>query len=316
MRWALITGTSSGLGRAIVARLLREGVSVFAAVRRRADAESLAGQTPGKAHADGAPRVIPIILDVTREDQIQTAIDQVNEIVGSHGLWALVNNAGIVVAGPVEHLTASQWRRQFDVNVFGAADMTRAALPLLRRAIAVHGFGVPRVMIVSSIGGRVAQPMIGAYTSSKWAVTAMGLSLGMELRRHGIGVTVFEPGGIATAIWEKGQQQSADFTDDHPAMQHYRAEVEALLKLSGKMASRAMPADQAAEVAVRALVRRNAPPRVLFAPDAKVLALLQKVLPYSWFESLLMRQYGITKQPAVPSVAQGEPASHRIPTSP
>jgi NAD(P)-dependent dehydrogenase (short-subunit alcohol dehydrogenase family) len=312
MRWALVTGTSSGLGRAIAARLMREGVSVFAGVRRRADADKIAGElTTSSSHSDGSPRLVPLLLDVTSEGQIQTAIDEVGSTVGNGGLWALVNNAGIVVAGPIENLASSQWRRQFDVNLFGVADVTRAALPLLRRGVAVHGFGAPRIMIVSSIGGRVAQPMVSAYTSSKWAATAMGLSLRMELRRHGIGVTVFEPGGIASAIWEKGDQQSAEFTDDHPAMQHYRAEIDGVVKVSRKMAKAAMPADRAAELAVRSLLRKRAPARVLAGADAKIMALLLKALPYSWFESFLMQQYGIPK-PELPRDLLVKPTTESV----
>ena len=91
------------------------------------------------------------------------------------------------------------------MNFFGVADVTRATLPLLRRGVAAHGFGVPRVMIVSSVTARIAQPMIGAYSSSKAAVTAMGLSLRMEMHPHGIGVTILEPGAIATKIWANGR---------------------------------------------------------------------------------------------------------------
>jgi short-subunit dehydrogenase len=122
----------------------------------------------------------------------------------------------------------------------------------------------------------------------------------MELLRHGIGVTVLEPGGIATAIWGKGEQQSADFTDDHPAMRHYRQEIEGVLKLSRRMAKSATPADRVAEVAVRSLMRKHAPRRVLVGVDARVMALLQAVLPRSWFEAILMREYGIPAEAASP----------------
>ncbi len=99
-------------------------------------------------------------------------------------------------------------------------------------------------MIVSSVTARIAQPMIGAYSSSKAAVTAMGLSLRMEMHAHGIGVTILEPGAIATNIWETGEQQSAEFTDDHPAMQDYRVALEGLRTLGRRLAANAMPADR------------------------------------------------------------------------
>jgi NAD(P)-dependent dehydrogenase (short-subunit alcohol dehydrogenase family) len=300
MRWALVTGCVSGLGRSIALGLLSEGVSVFAGVLNQTEADDLAADALRRTPAGGTLRFVPLILDVTSEAQIQAAIGQVNQEAGSDGLWAVVNNAGIAVPGPIEHLSSSQWHRQFAVNFFGVANVTRAALPLLRRGVVAHGFGVPRVMIVSSITGRVTQPMFGAYTSSKSAVTAMGLSLRMELNSHGIGVTILEPGAIATNIWARGEQQSAEFTDDHPAMADYRAALEGLQKASGRAAAKAMSSDQAAQIAVRSLQKTRAPARIIIGLDARMLTLLQSALPRSWFEAILMREYGIAKPPGPP----------------
>jgi NAD(P)-dependent dehydrogenase (short-subunit alcohol dehydrogenase family) len=300
MRWALVTGCSSGLGRSIALGLMREGVSVFAGVLNQAEADNLVSDTRHHTDASHPPRFVPLILDVTSDAQIQAAIGQVTQEVGNDGLWAVVNNAGIAVAGPIEHLSSSQWHRQFAVNFFGVADVTRATLPLLRRGVVAHGFGVPRVMIVSSITGRIAQPMIGAYSSSKSAVTAMGLSLRMELHPHGIGVTILEPGAIATAIWQTDEQRSAEFTDDHPAMPNYRAGLEGLQTLCRRLAASAMPADRAAQVALRSLRKKRAPARAIIGGDARLLTLLQSTLPRSWFEAMLMREYGVRKRAARP----------------
>jgi NAD(P)-dependent dehydrogenase (short-subunit alcohol dehydrogenase family) len=300
MRWALVTGTSTGIGYAIAMRLLREGVSVFAGVRRPVDGDRLATAATSSESGTCECRLIPLILDVTRESDMQMAIERVTETVGRDGLWALVNNAGIVVPGPIEHVTADEWRRQFEVNFFSVAELIRLALPLLRLAVLAHGFGVPRIMIVSSIGGRVAQPLIAPYTSSKWAVTALGDSLRMELRRHGIGVTVLEPGAIATAIWKKGDRQSQEIAEDHPAMKHYSQEIDGLVQVSRRIARSAITADRAAEIAVRSLIRRRAPARVLVGQDAKVIAFLRWALPTSWFDAILRQQFGIPKEPPAP----------------
>jgi NAD(P)-dependent dehydrogenase (short-subunit alcohol dehydrogenase family) len=297
MRWALVTGCSSGLGRSIALALLREGVSVFAGVLDQAEADELAGEAQRFTGAGGTLRFVPLILDVTSDVQIQAAIGQVTQEVGNDGLWAVVNNAGIAVPGPIEHLSSCHWHRQFAVNFFGVADVTRAALPLLRRGVVAHGFGVPRVMIVSSITGRVPQPMFGAYTSSKAAVTAMGLSLRMELQPHGIGVTILEPGAIATNIWAGGERLSAEFTDDHPVMPDYRAGLEGLRTVSRRAAASAMPADRAAKIAIRSLRKKRAPARVLIGLDARLLTLLQSTLPRSWFEAMLRRGFGFHKPP-------------------
>jgi NAD(P)-dependent dehydrogenase (short-subunit alcohol dehydrogenase family) len=163
-RSALITGTSSGIGKAISLKLAGEGVNVFAGVRRSTDGEALISEA--SQLSTGSPRksgrVIPVILDVTNKVSIQNAVNQVREETGSHGLWALINNAGIAVGGPVEEVSAADWQRQFDINFFGWIGVIRAALPLLRKGVQSQGINIPRLVLVSSIGGRVAQPFLAA----------------------------------------------------------------------------------------------------------------------------------------------------------
>jgi NAD(P)-dependent dehydrogenase (short-subunit alcohol dehydrogenase family) len=228
-RWALITGTSTGIGRAAALRLVKEGVSVLAGVRKAADGEKLVAEATAAARGASAPgKLVPVLLDVADRSSLQRATEAVKSIVGADGLWALVNNAGIVVPGPVEHVSDAEWRRQFDVNFFGVIELTRVMLPLLRDGVRAHGAYVPRLLIVSSIGGRVAQPINAPYTSSKWAVTALGDSLRIELRRQSIGVTVLEPGAIATAIWKKGDDSATMFGPGHPAREFYGPEIDGL----------------------------------------------------------------------------------------
>jgi NAD(P)-dependent dehydrogenase (short-subunit alcohol dehydrogenase family) len=166
IRSALITGTSSGIGKAISLKLAAEGVNVFAGVRRITDGEALATEA---SQLSARPprrkgRVIPIILDVTDNVSIHNAVCRVQEETGSNGLWALINNAGVAVGGPVEEVSATDWRRQFDINFFGWVEVIRAALPLLRKGVQSQGIHIPRLVLVSSIGGRVAQPFLAPYT--------------------------------------------------------------------------------------------------------------------------------------------------------
>ncbi len=297
MRWALVTGTSTGIGRAVVIRLLQNGVSVFAGVRRDKDAADLSAAARDALGASA--KLIPISLDVSNENQMHAAIQRISDTVGSEGLWALVNNAGIVVPGPVEYLSLDDWRRQFEVNLFGVAELTRLSLPLLRRAVVTLGPFVPRILIVSSIGGRVAQPMLSPYTSSKFAVTALGDSLRLELHRQGIGVTVLEPGAVATAIWAKGDQAAVAFVADHPARPIYGPEIEGLASLARKTAAGAIPPEKVADIVLQALTKRRAPARVLAGSDARIAAFLRKWLPLSWFDALLRKQFDIADPPAV-----------------
>lgn len=293
MRWALVTGTSTGIGRALVLKLLQNGVSVFAGVRRDKDAADLTTAASDVLKGVASARLIPVALDVAEPAQMQAAIGQVAETVGADGLWALVNNAGIVVPGPVEYLSLDDWRRQFDVNFFGVAELTRLALPLLRRAVLAQGTFVPRIVIVSSIGGRVAQPILSPYTSSKWAVTALGDSLRLELHRQGIGVTVLEPGAVATAIWAKGDHAAETFTADHPARPMYGPEIDGLTRLARQTAAGAIAPEKVAELVFKALTARRAPARLLAGRDAKLAAFMRKWLPLTWFDAILRKQFGI-----------------------
>ena len=294
--WVLISGCSTGIGRATALRLVAQGFNVLAGVRSARDGEALAAEVKPSSGARGG-RLVPLILDVTNNSSIAEAVGRTRELTGSDGLRAVINNAGIVVAGPVENVTAADWRRQFDVNFFGMIELTRATLPLLRQGVVFHGPHLPRLLFVSSIGGRVAQPILAPYTSSKFATTALGDSLRLELRRQAIGVTVIEPGAIATAIWAKGDSTTQEFTADHPARRLYDVEITGLAKAAKKMASRALSAELAAAVIHKSLVARRAPARVLVGRDAKIMAGLKKWLPTSSFDALLIREFGLAGSP-------------------
>jgi NAD(P)-dependent dehydrogenase (short-subunit alcohol dehydrogenase family) len=303
-RFALITGTSTGIGKAISLRLAAEGVNVFAGVRRSTDGEALI--TEASQLSAGSPRkggrVMPVILDVTDNVSIQSAISQLREETGANGLWALINNAGVAIGGPVEEVSAADWKRQFDINLFGSIEVIRAALPLLRKGVQSHGINIPRLVLVSSIGGRVAQPFLAPYTCSKAAATALGDSLRLELRRQGIGVSVIEPGAIATPIWRKGEASLAEFGPNHPARNLYAEEIDGLRKTANQVASAAIPPERAAEAIFIALTAQRAPARVLIGQDAKIAALLKRWLPTGWFDFLLMRQFHIANLPMLEAV--------------
>jgi len=302
-RFALVTGTSTGIGKAASLRLAAEGVNVFAGVRRSVDGDVLvseASRLPGRASGKRG-LIIPVILDVTSDASIQNAVERVQEETRADGLWALVNNAGIAVSGPVEQVSSADWRRQFDINFFGWIEVIRAALPLLRKGVRAQGIYIPRVVLVSSIGGRIAQPILAPYTCSKWAATALGDSLRLELRRQGIGVSIIEPGAIATPIWSKGEASLAEIGPNHPARKFYGAEIDGIRKAAARAAATAIPPGRAADAILRALIARRAPARVLVGPDAKVGALLKRWLPTEWLDFLLMRQFHLANLPILES---------------
>jgi NAD(P)-dependent dehydrogenase (short-subunit alcohol dehydrogenase family) len=188
VRSVLVTGSSSGIGRATVERLAADGWRVFAGVRDFSDGTALdqIGET-----------VTALALDVTDEAQIAAAALEVAERTEG-SLDGVVNSAGIGVGGALEAIEPDQLRRVLDVNVVGSVAVTQAVLPLLRRA---GGTAV----LVGSIGGRVALPFGGPYHATKYALEALADSWRAELRPQGVGVALIEPTAISTPIWTKAR---------------------------------------------------------------------------------------------------------------
>jgi len=193
----VITGSSTGIGAACASDLDERGFRVFAGVRRQADADRLQRQ--------GSERLSPLRIDVTDPQAIHSAVEQVAAQVGDMGLAGLLNNAGIVVGGPLELVTRDQFQRQLEVNVIGVLTVTQAFLPLLRLA---RG----RIVNVGSISGKVVPPYMGAYAASKHALEALTDSLRLELRRWGISVSIVEPDTVATPIWNKLQTAAEELS--------------------------------------------------------------------------------------------------------
>jgi NAD(P)-dependent dehydrogenase (short-subunit alcohol dehydrogenase family) len=182
---AVVTGTSTGIGRATVLALHDLGFRVFAGVRRAEDGDALVAAT--------STRVVPVRLDVTDSASIAAAGARVDAALGAVPLAALVNNAGIAIPGPVEYVAPAELRRQLDINLVGQLEVTQRFLPLLRR-------GPGRIVIVSSLAAKLSAPFNGAYTASKQGVEAIGDALRLELRTAGIRVSIVEPGTVHTAM--------------------------------------------------------------------------------------------------------------------
>jgi NAD(P)-dependent dehydrogenase (short-subunit alcohol dehydrogenase family) len=190
----VVTGASTGIGRACVAVASARGAHVFATVRAGKDADSL--------KQEFAAAVTPLIMDVTDEAAIAAAAAQVSAALQGRMLFGLVNNAGISVAGPLQLMSAADLRRQMEVNLVGPHAVTQAFLPLLGADRAREG-APGRIVMISSVGGRDGQPFIGAYAASKHALEGYAKSLRRELMLFGIKVIVVAPGAVKTPIWEK-----------------------------------------------------------------------------------------------------------------
>ena len=271
---ALITGASTGIGRATSLRLARSGWTVLAGVRRSEDGERLAGEGP-------PGRIEALELDVTDPAQIAAAARRADG-----RLDALVNNAGIGVGGPLEVLSDDEWRRQFDVNFFGQVAVTRALLPALRAA---RG----RIVFISSIGGRVAMGFNGPYAASKHAIEAVGDALRVELHRSGVQVALIEPGSVATPIWDKSRGAVGSVEIPPELAGVYGDIPEKIDKVLHDTASRGIPPEAVAEAIEKALTARSMPARVLVGRDARAMLAARRLLPDRVFDRIVRGRLGL-----------------------
>jgi NAD(P)-dependent dehydrogenase (short-subunit alcohol dehydrogenase family) len=264
----LITGTSTGIGRACAARLAGESWTVFAGVRRSEDADRLKAELSGDVRS--------VMLDVCDRDQMRGVIERITADLGTRGLEGLVNNAGVGGGAPVEYSSEQDWRWVFDVNLFSVVALTLAATPLLRRA---RG----RIVHIGSIGGRLSTPGLAAYSASKHALEALAEAQRHELRRAGTGISVslVEPGEVKTAIWEKGDSTVDDLerTLDDDGRERYRWLINQSRGFIDEGRHRGVDADRVARAVEHALTARRPKARYLVGPDAKVYGHVLTRLP-------------------------------------
>lgn len=279
----VITGASTGIGRATALHLAGRGVRVFAGVRKPADGEALVTAFSGEARAAGGS-IEPLIIDVAIGESIARAAAEVDEKLAGGRLRGLVNNAGIVVGGPQEFLAMEDWRRQFEVNVFGLIDTTQKLLPHLVRS---RG----RVVNVSSVGGRVATPMMGPYCASKFAVEGLTTALRLELRAAGVWATSVEPGAIKTEIWKKGDEQIAQYKAAMPTegQARYAELANAMERFSARGARDGVEPIKVARAIEHALFAKRPRTHYPVGPDARLLTILLWLLPTRAFEWVLRK---------------------------
>lgn len=275
----LITGASRGIGRATTQRLANAGWTVFAGVRDDGAGEELRALAPAL--------ITPVVLDITDADHVA----DLDRVLPAE-LDAVVNNAGIVVGGPVEAVSPEQFRHQLDVNVIGQHAVTRALLPRLR---ASRG----RVLFVSSVSGRIATPMTGAYNASKFALEGMADVLRMELRPWKIPVVLIEPGQTDTDIWRDAESTLeslvSDMSREHRSLYaKHIAGYRKSIPLSQKVA---VPADTVAATIESALTARRPRARYVVGAANKVQATMVGALPTAVADLLLRTVIGVPRRP-------------------
>lgn len=261
MPTVLVTGAARGIGRAITEHLAARGWTVIAGVRSTQDAAAVTALNP--------QRISTVFLDVTDADQIAGLDDSLPET-----LDAVVNNAGIVVGGPLETLSSADWRNQLEVNVIGQFAVTRAVLPRLRRS---RG----RIVFVSSVNGRMSMPLIGAYAASKFALEAGADALRMELRPWRIPVVIVEPAQTDTDMWRTADSMvtdlSAALSPEHRAL--YAKHIAGMKKRVPVSQRLAVPTARVSSVVEQALTARKPRARYVVGAGPKLQLALVNRLP-------------------------------------
>jgi NAD(P)-dependent dehydrogenase (short-subunit alcohol dehydrogenase family) len=239
----LITGCSTGIGYACALDLAARGWHVFAGVRDQDAAQRIV------QHAAGS--LEPVLLDVTDPGMVQAVVAHLEDALGQSGLAGLVNNAGIVVPGPLELLSTEDFRRQLEVNVLGTHAVTRALLPLLRR-------GAGRIVLMGSISGRITPPQYGAYAASKHALEAMADAWRVELRRWKLSVSIVQPDNVDTPIWNKLDQSVAHLGNqtEPAAVALYERQMQQVRSSGLRMGRTGMPVARVVRAVRHALTAR------------------------------------------------------------
>jgi len=257
---------------------------VFGSVRKQADAESLQ-----KEFGDG---VVPLIMDITDADAVHQAAQKVGSMIGDRNLVGLVNNAGIVVSGPLLYMRPSEYRRQLDVNMVSPLVVIQAFAPLLGTDKKRRG-PAGRIVTISSSTAKVAVPLLGAYSSSKCGLEGMSDVLRRELMLFGIDVVLIEPGTVNTAMYDKGEKE--DLSEFKPT--EYWAAVQQFQKyIVTEARTNGLPPERLGEAVHVALTTAKPKARYAVVPQRFKNWTLPRLLPTRMLDAQLAKMLGLTKQ--------------------
>ncbi len=276
----VITGTSSGIGKACVLNLDKHGFKIFATVRKTKDYRNIQRET--------SKNVIPLILDLSDENSIKSAYSIVSANVGESGLSGLINNAAIAIGGSLEFMSITDIRKQFEINLFGQIAMIQTFLPLLRK-------GSGRIINISSTNGWVSFPFMGAYCATKYALEAISDALRLELEKWKIPVSVINPNKIISPIWEKSISITNSLFEKLPpeAKSYYDTILSGVIKTIRKTAYTALTPDIIVKAVFHALTAKKPKIRYLPSFETKILFLVSKILPKKMLNTIIKKEMGI-----------------------
>jgi NAD(P)-dependent dehydrogenase (short-subunit alcohol dehydrogenase family) len=280
----VVTGVSTGIGWGTTKVLLSKGFRVFGSVRKQADADRLQKEF-GNAF-------VPLLMDITDADAVHQAAQKVGSIIGDRNLFGLVNNAGMVVSGPLLYLRISEYRRQLEVNTISPLVVIQAFAPLLGTDKKRQG-PPGRIVNITSSGAKLAIPLLGAYSASKFGLEGMLDSLRRELMVFGIDVLIIEPGTVNTAMYDKGEKEDlSEFkqTEYWEAVQNFQKWIVNEARTNGLAPERL---GEAVHVALS-----TAKPKVRYAviPQRFKNWTLPRLLPARMLDAELAKQMKLTRR--------------------
>jgi NAD(P)-dependent dehydrogenase (short-subunit alcohol dehydrogenase family) len=283
----VVTGVSTGIGWGTTRILVSKGFRVFGSVRNQADADRL--------HREFGAGFVPLLMDITDADAVHQAARKVGSLIGDRNLLGLVNNAGIVVSGPLLYLRPSEYRRQLDVNMIAPLVVIQAFAPLLGTDKKRQG-PAGRIVNISSSGAKVAIPLLGAYSASKFGLEGMSDALRRELMLFGIDVVIIEPGTVNTAMYDKGEKEDlSEFkpTEYWEAVQKFQKFIVTEARTNG------LSPERLGEAVHVALTTAKPKARYAVIPQRFKNWTLPRLLPTRMVDAELAKMLGLTKpQPA------------------
>jgi NAD(P)-dependent dehydrogenase (short-subunit alcohol dehydrogenase family) len=277
MKTVVVTGVSTGIGRATAEVLLNKGFRVFGSVRSKTDAD--------RSKAELGAHFSPLLFDITDPVAVGEAADEVRAALDGRTLYGLVNNAGIAVSGPLLHVKIEEFRHQLDVNVTGQLIVIQAFAPLL------DGERPGRIVMMSSVSGKNAAPFVGPYSVSKFGIESLSEGLRRELMVYGIDVIVIAPGAITTPIWDKAG--AADVTSY--AHTRYAASLQRTKEKMMEIGRKGLPAEKIGEAIWQALSTPHPKTRYTITPDP-VTHFGLRFLPARWADRIYAKVLGLKKE--------------------
>lgn len=269
----VVTGTSTGIGNATAKELASRGFYVLAGVRRDIDADAVRGKN-----------IEPVMLDITNEAHIVRLLKRIEEDPEKRPLRALVNNAAIEINAPVEVLHLSEWRRQFEVNVFGQVAMIQALLPALFKSRGT-------IVNISSIGGKAAMAGYGPYASTKFALEGLSDALRREIEPFGVNVIVIEPGGVvspmSSQVRVKAEKITNEMTPQHRS--RYGGLMHAMVSLAESYIKNAVPAEKAGKIIADTITSKRSGTRYTIGRDAAMVRFMNWILSDRMLDKLVAR---------------------------